>query len=90
MSLLVVMLRLRLRRDRVQLTVWVLVFFALIAASATEFHTTYGTPAEREAVGQARGLQHLAACWSAAPPRGRAWARSSSSRSWRSPRSWPP
>lgn len=50
MSPLSVMLRLRLRRDRIQLLVWIVAFFALIAASATEFHTTYGTAADREAV----------------------------------------
>lgn len=50
MRSLVVMLRLRLRRDRTQLAVWLVAFFALIAISATEFHTAYPTVADREAV----------------------------------------
>lgn len=50
MSVLGTLLRMRLRRDRWQLTIWVISFIALIAVSATEFHTTYATAADREAI----------------------------------------
>jgi ABC-2 type transport system permease protein len=50
MSSLAATLRLRFRRDRLQLIVWVIAFFALIAATAQELNTVYATAADRETV----------------------------------------
>ena len=78
MSVLGTLLRMRLRRDRWQLTIWLAVisFIALIAVSATEFHTTYATAADREAIVRLRRLQHIAAAGPGCSPGHRASARS--------------
>ena len=50
MNALAGVLRLRIRRDRAQLIVWLAVFFLLVLATAKELNSTYGSPADRDAV----------------------------------------